>query len=128
MQLRAFVRGLDAKLKPCAAKLADRGFSREQQAELHDLAIGFTSALGQRGQERGALRTARVARDSLFDRLTWQTGYFRRLGRAALRTTKDRADFDRVDPRAGKRAAKVPPAVAPPPAKAKLASTGSAAS
>lgn len=37
-----------------------------------------------------------MERETVFERLRYQTSWFRRAGRAALRTSKTRADFDRV--------------------------------
>jgi len=82
---RAGFFGADAFLGAASGKLAERGFAKERQAEAEKMRGEYLRLLSERGGERGQARTARVARDSLFEKLRWQTSYVRRVGRAALR-------------------------------------------
>ena len=111
-KLKAYIKGLAQQIKRHSAKLAERGFGKGQQDELERNAALFVRLLAERGAERGEQRAARTSRDAIFEKLRYQTGYFRRLGRAALRNSMDRADFDRVK-LDKKMIALVPP---PPPA------------
>ncbi len=107
--LAAYLDGLAAAIKPYAAKLAARGFSREQQAELSAAGKAFTAAVAARGLERGAARAATLSREQTFKQLRTETTYFRKLGHESQRSTLARAEFDRVK-LPGKAAAKPDPA------------------
>jgi hypothetical protein len=94
--LQAYVKEIGQRMKPYSAKLAARGFGKEKQAELLDAAAAFKKAFAARGKERGSAKAATVSRDALFKQLRTETRYMRRAGRAALKTSVERADFDRV--------------------------------
>jgi len=96
IRLKAYLKGLDQVTKKHSSALAARGFSREQQAKLVEDGKVFLKLLRARGKERGEARGRRAAREALFEMLRTQTSYFRRVGRAALRNSPARADFDRI--------------------------------
>jgi len=53
-------------------------------------------AFATHGQERGNARAETLSRETAFKALRAASSYFRRVGRAAMRTAVARADFDRV--------------------------------
>ena len=96
VRMKAYLKGLDKVMHKHSGRLAARGFSHEQQARLVELGKVFLRMLRARGKERGDARATRTAREALFEMLRTQTSYFRRVGRAALRNSPARADFDRI--------------------------------
>ena len=116
--LSAYARAIASKLKGYAAKLAQRGFSKEQQGTLSPATAAFDKAFAARGKERGEARAVSLARETLFKKLRTETSYFRKLGHEALRSSVMRADFDRVQVSKGK------PALAAVPAPPAAASRG----
>ena len=71
----------------------------------------FERLLKVRSNGKSARHKASTERDEVFADLRWVTQYFRRLGRAALRTSPERTHFDRVTnpPRKAKKADAPPP-------------------
>lgn len=106
--LRNFVRGLDKQVGVYSVQLAERGFGKQQQAQLAGSEKQFVAALEARGQKRGERKSVLVARAAVFEQLAHKTQYFRLVADAALRTSKERADFDRVQPHKAKKASKEP--------------------
>lgn len=108
--LARYVSDLGQRMRSYSAKLAARGFSKERQQELLDASADFKRAYNARGKERGAARAQTLAREALFKELKAMTSYFRRVGRAALRDSMARAEFDRVKLPGAKAAAAPAPA------------------
>lgn len=106
--------GLKPAIGSYSEPLAEHDFGKKAQDGLLADGAAFAVALTARPDEASAHKATNVDRDAVFERLRYQTGFFRRLGRAALRNSKERADFDRVRIRtAPKRKKKsAPPAAA----------------
>ena len=111
-QVKAYVTGLPKIIKKHSARLALRGFSKEEQHQLEGLIKKYRELLAARGKQTGNARAAQASRDAAFEMLRTQTSYFRRVGRATFMNSAARADFDRVKvaPKHAKKAA--PPAKA----------------
>ena len=118
-ELKAWFNGLQRRLKPYSARLAARGYSKEDQTRLLDLGAAYLKAYAAQGKERGEARSAKNARDLLFAQLRSTTTYFRRGGRAFLHGANARSEFDRVQ--VPPKAARAPAAPPPPPAPAVVA-------
>ena len=103
---------LPKAIKKYSVALAVRGFSKDDQARMFDRMAVFERLMKARSNGKSVRHKASTERDDVFADLRWVTQYFRRLGRAALRTSPERTRFDRVSdpPRKVKRAE--PPPVA----------------
>jgi hypothetical protein len=108
VKLRAYVEGLETVIRKQSAKLAERGFGKAEQGQLAQAIVDFTQALASRGKDRGEARAARMSRDAALDKLRFETAYFRRIGRAALKQDAARAEFDRVAAQPRKKMQPVP--------------------
>lgn len=114
-EVKAWFNGLQRRMKPYSARLAARGFVKEDQARLLELGAAYFKAYAAQGKERGEARSSKLARNLLFTHLRESISYFRRGGRVVLRNSNARAEFDRVHvPPKATRAPATPPA---PPAK-----------
>jgi hypothetical protein len=94
--LARYWKDLPAGLHKYSAQLAARGFTKNDQTRLLDRMSAFLKVYNSKVKQKNATRKAAVARENLFQSLAELTGYFRRLGRAALRGSNDRTAFDRV--------------------------------
>ena len=118
-ELKAWFKGLQRCLKPWSARLAARGYTKEDLTKLIDLGAAYLKASAAQGKESGEARSMTVARDLLLAQLRSTTIYFRCGGRAFLHGAHARSEFDRVHvpPRTTRVPAAPPPAPVPPPAK-----------
>jgi hypothetical protein len=106
-KLEAYIDGLPEAITGYAAQLAEYGFGKAAQEKLAKAAARFHEDLLGRPVKRGTQKADAQERDSAFEQLRKQTGWFRRAGRAALRNDKARADFDRARVKAKGKAKKV---------------------
>jgi hypothetical protein len=104
---------LPKAIKKYSTPLAVRGFAKDDQARLLDRMAAFERLMKARSNGKSVRNKPSAERDEVFEDLRWITQYFRRLGRAALRTSPERIHFDRVTnpPRKPKKV-EAPPAVA----------------
>ena len=109
--LKKYVTDLPKRLRPYAAKLAARGFSKEEQAALLEHARAFLKALAAVGLLKGKAAASRMDEDKEVDALRVALRYFRGAADTAFHGRPERTDFDRVAPAAKpKKAVKpVPP-------------------
>lgn len=96
VKLESFIAGLDAALDRYGAQLTASGFTKALQDQLLGAAARFHEEHTTLPLKRGERPALTVERDNVFEQLRKRTNWFRRVGRAALRNDKARADFDRV--------------------------------
>jgi hypothetical protein len=112
-ELKAWFNGLQRRMRPFASRLAARGYTKEDQGKLVELGAAYLDAYAAQGKERGEARSGKLARNLLLTHLRESIGYFRRGGRAVLRHSNARAEFDRVHlPQKPARAQAAPPPAA----------------
>jgi len=94
--LKSYIDGLPSAVASYSAQLAQRGFSRAQQAQLESAVAAFLAALQARGALLGEARAERDETDSLLAQLREQVSYLRKAGHAALYGQKSSSEFDRL--------------------------------
>jgi hypothetical protein len=112
-ELKKYVTGLTARLRPYAARLAARGFTKEEQAALAEQARAFLKALAAVGLLKGQAAAKRMQEEKAVEALRLALRYFRGAADAAFHGQPERTDFDRVaSPAKPKKAVKPAPAPA----------------
>lgn len=109
-KLAEAVSKIGADMKPYAVQLADHDFGKSKQDALVKAATTFQDDLNEKPVKAGARKASTTEREAVFSRLRYTTNFLRRAGNAALRTSKARADFDRVVAEPAKVAKKNKPA------------------
>ena len=111
--LASMLEAIVAELPHYAGQLAEHDFGKSRHEALVKAAIAFRSDLVTRPVKAGQRQAGTAEREAVFGRLRYQTSWLRRCGRSALRTSKARVDFDRVQAKVVKPAKKTAGAPAP---------------
>ena len=87
---------MPARLRAYAAKLAARGFSKEEQQALAEQARAFLKALAAVGHLKGKAAARRMQQGKEIESLRLVLRYFRGAANVAFHDQPKRTDFDRV--------------------------------